>query len=489
MNALEFRLLLYKKQNYSYTFFKLGMSEILSFVEKLRVDVYDEDKIIKVYCADQNTLDTCYQAAVSVVSYQPIIIDKTNIKLVSKNTAELVTPYPSYIDGTSNCNVKTADFVQVYTLEKSLINPLMAQTLKFSFNSGLSAGGVIFPDDCQSLTPGFVLGAKDKFTMTLDEVGNIAMFLVGNLISDIQSSNCSIHITGVTTLNGNLQMDITSVVSSMSVVTPRTIDACYLKVDEKLSAIISWASAVNPEKINDPIDTLSAKLINLEPILVTDGGKTNFGQQTKTTLCLENLQNGAFIGMQPIRYTTYVRSVIEDGTNLIKLFKSLINNTVVQATCSLEVIGQLIININQKLLGFKLSSNVLIKDPIKLTVKDKTQENLQSELIIPTLNVFSGKSMNGDYLSISLFIHDKRDSIRGNINNDLGISAKISISDEIYNTKTILMKTKVQTKILRARPMFLKDLENYKLNYIDHMYDEIYETDGTSLENLSYYIL
>lgn len=478
MNALEFRLLLYKKQNYSYTFFKLGMSEILSFVEKLRVDVYDEDKIVKVYCADQNTLDTCYQAAISVVSYQPIIIDKTNIKLVSKNTAELATPYPSYIDGTSNCDIKTADFVQIYTLEKSLINPLTAQTLKFNFNSGLSAGGVIFPEDCQSLTPGLVLGAKDKFTMTLDDVGNIAMFLVGNLISDIQSSNCSIHITGVTTLNGNLQMDITSVVSTVSIVTPRTIDACYLKVDEKLSAIISWASAVNPEKINNPIDTLSAKLINLEPILVTDGGKTDFKPQTKTTLCLEDLQKiGTFIGMQPVRYTTYVRSVIEDGTNLIKLFKSLINNTVVQATCSLAVIGQLIININQKLLSFKLSSNVSIKDPIKLTVKDKTQEDLQSELIIPTLNVFSGKTMNGDYLSMSLFIHDKRDSIRGNINNDLGISAKIFISDEIYNTKTILMKTKVKTEILRARPMFLKDLENYKLNYIDNMYDEIYETD------------
>ena len=51
------------------------------------------------------------------------------------------------------------------------------------------------------------------------------------------------------------------------------------------------------------------------------------------------------------------------------------------------------------------------------------------------------------------------------------------------------MKTKVQTEVLRAKPMFLKDLENYKLNYIDNMYDEIYETVGTPLENLSYYIL
>ena len=244
--------------------------------------------------------------------------------------------------------------------------------------------------------------------MTLDEVSNIATFLVGNLISDIQSSNCSIYINDVTTTNGNLQMDITSVVSSMSIVTPRTIDACYIKVDEKTSAIISWASTVNPGKINDPIDTLSAKLINLEPILVTDGGKTDFGQRTKTTLCLEDLQKvGTFIGMQPIKYSTYVRSVVEDGTNLIKLFKSLINNTVIQATCSLAVIGRLIIDINQKLLGFKLSSNVLVKDPIRLTAKDKTQENLQSELIIPTLNVFSGKAMSGEYLSISLFIHDQ----------------------------------------------------------------------------------
>lgn len=301
MNALEFRLLLYKKQNYSYTFFKLGMSEILSFVEKLRVDVFDQDKIVKVYCADQNTLDTCYKAAVSVVSYQPIIIDKTNIKLVSKNTAELATPYPSYVDSTIYGGIKTASFVQIYTLEKALVNPLTAQTLNFSLNSGLSAGGVIFPEDCQSLTPGLVLGAKDKFTMTLDEVGNIAMFLVGNLISDIQGSNCNIYINSVTAMSGNLQMDITSVVSSMSVVTPRTIDACYLKLDEKTSAIISWASVVNPGKIN--------------------------------------------------------------------------------------------------------------------------------------------------------------------------------------------MKTKAQTEVLRAKPMILKDLENYKLNYIDNMYDEIYETVGTPLENLSYYIL
>lgn len=301
MNALEFRLLLYKKQNYSYTFFKLGMSHILSFVEKLRVDVFDQDKIVKVYCADQNTLDTCYKAAVSVVSYQPIIIDKTNIKLVSKNTAELATPYPSYVDSTIYGGIKTASFVQIYTLEKALVNPLTAQTLKFSLNSGLSAGSVIFPDDCQHLTPGIVLGNKDKFTMTLDDVGNIATFLVGNLISDIQSSNCNIYVNSVTAMSGNLQMDITSVVSSMSVVTPRTIDACYIKLDEKTSAIISWASVVNPGKIN--------------------------------------------------------------------------------------------------------------------------------------------------------------------------------------------MKTKAQTEVLRAKPMILKDLENYKLNYIDNMYDEIYETVGTPLENLSYYIL
>ncbi len=492
MNALEFRLFLFKKQNYSYTFFSSNIPNSISSQDDIYLEVIDENKLVKVYCKDKNILNTCFQSAVSVVSYKPIIVKEIDASLVVGQSAEISSPVAKKLDSTIKSEVVSIPFVQLYTLDCAILDEIFVSKFNVNYHLEISGKGLVFADDCFQITPMTSNQSVNvSSTVTIEDITAIIRALNGTIISQVPTVSCDIDVANVKRINEEYTFKFTSkICPRVNVVRPVNLNQGIIVSDINAMSTLFISF---PENIignqHEFLDALQANIINSSAASVIKLNPNNLDELNKMTLVLEDVNTFAkYINPKIIQQDHKFGGQLSDGLDIGKLISVFLKTNVIRTNCSLEVIGKVLLSGLLNTSIFKSDARPTVKIPTRIQPKVTTDYELGSILTTPKASVLTAKQSLIYKPALTLYINEFKDTFGGNINKDLNLSATVFIPEALY-MKFKNPNGKLDLSINKARPMFLSDLENYKLNYIDHMYDEFYETEYTSLENLSYYIL
>lgn len=295
MNALEFRLFVFKKQNYQYTFFRPATTRlIIDGWDRIKTEVLEEQKIVKVYCTDEDTLRDCFEAAIRVVTYKPLIVDDLNIELNVKTQATMTAPLAKHVSGELHSKIVTV--TQMYVLERAILNEIIPSETRVDFNVSFGNHGLIFAEDCLQLSPNDnIVSLNEKSSATLEDIYSIAKLIKSTIMHDIETSQCEIMVRNVSRINGNYSVKFaitftpnvvlkypTSIsVSSISKDYTQSINnlkltfADYMKIfgdltpADKLSASIFIPTALY-EKLFGPSSSIDAEIHKGRPMLLSD---------------------------------------------------------------------------------------------------------------------------------------------------------------------------------------------------------------------------